>query len=96
LPPVTATGASAVPLKVTVTSVVSVAVPVITRSRQARGIRRALTEVDAFADALREGVPAEIAATHLRSAETALEEVLGVITGDQVLDRVFREFCIGK
>ena len=36
------------------------------------------------------------AATHLRPAETALEELLGVIPREEILDRVFREFCIGK
>lgn len=71
-------------------------VPVVTRQRQARGVRRALEEVDAFASALETGVPAEVASAHLRSAESALEEVLGVISGDDVLDRVFGEFCIGK
>ena len=70
--------------------------PVVTRSRQAEGLRRALAEVKAFADALREGMPAEVAATHLRPAETALEELLGVISLDDVLDRLFRDFCIGK
>lgn len=71
-------------------------VPVVTRQRQARGVRRALEEVDAFASALETDVPAEVASAHLRSAESALEEVLGVISGDDVLDRVFGEFCIGK
>lgn len=70
--------------------------PVLTRSRQARGVRTAREEVDAFASALGKGVPAEVAAAHLRSAESALEEVLGMISGDEVLDRVFGEFCIGK
>lgn len=70
--------------------------PVVTRRRQAEGLRRAARELDAFLTSLREGVPAEIAATHLRPAETALEELLGVISPDDVLDRVFREFCIGK
>ena len=42
------------------------------------------------------GLPPEIASTHLRPAETALEVVLGVITVDDVLDVVFREFCVGK
>ena len=42
------------------------------------------------------GAPAEMASTHLRPAETALEELLGVISNDEVLDRVFRDFCIGK
>lgn len=70
--------------------------PLLTRRRQSRQARTALDEVRAFASALRRGVPAEVAATHLRPAETALEELLGVVTVDDVLDRVFREFCIGK
>lgn len=70
--------------------------PVLTRRRHARGVRRARDEIRAFLVALRDGVPAEVAATHLRPAETALEEILGVISPDDVLDRVFREFCIGK
>lgn len=71
-------------------------VPVITRARQRRGLETALAEVSAFAEALRAGVPAEVASSHLRPAATALEELLGVIPNDEVLDRVFRDFCIGK
>lgn len=70
--------------------------PVLTRERQARAMRAAAQEVEAFVEALSEGLPAEIAATHLRSAETALEELLGVVSVDDVLDVVFRDFCIGK
>ena len=70
--------------------------PVLTRARHRRGLRRAVEELDAFARVLREGVPAEMAATHLRPAETALEDVLGIVTLDEVLDQVFRDFCIGK
>lgn len=70
--------------------------PVLLRERQARGVRRALEEVEAFAAALDGGVPPEVAASHLRPAETALEETLGVISPDEVLDRVFSRFCIGK
>jgi len=70
--------------------------PVVTRARQARGLERARDEVARFAAALRSGVPAEVAATHLRPAETALEEVLGVIPSEDVLDHLFATFCIGK
>ena len=70
--------------------------PVLTRKRQADGVRRALEGVRAFAAALREGVPAELASTHLRPAESALEELLGVIASEAVLDALFDEFCIGK
>ncbi len=71
-------------------------VPVLIRKRHAEGVSRALAEVRAFRDALEKGVPAELASTHLRPAETALEELLGVIPREEVLDRLFRDFCIGK
>lgn len=70
--------------------------PVLTRRRQARALESARDEVGAFREGLESGLPAEVAATHLRSAETALEELLGVVSVDDVLDVVFREFCIGK
>jgi tRNA modification GTPase len=79
-------------------AVVSVSpdVPVLTRRRHAEGLRVARTEIEAFRRALAEGLPPEIASTHLRPAETALEELLGVISVEDVLDAVFAEFCVGK
>lgn len=70
--------------------------PVLLRRRHARAVATARDEVDAFLDALEGGVPAEMAASHLQGAGTALEELLGVISVDDVLDVVFRDFCIGK
>ena len=71
-------------------------VPVLTRGRQVRGLKAAKGEVEAFSEALGQGLPVEVASTHLRAAETALEELLGAVSADDVLDVVFREFCIGK
>lgn len=71
-------------------------VPVVTRRRQGRALSAARTEVGEFVSALERGVPAEMATTHLRAAETALEEVVGAVSMDEVLDAVFKEFCIGK
>ena len=73
-----------------------VAVPALTRARHREGVRSARDHVADFIEALERAVPAEMASTHLRPAETALEELLGVISNDEVLDRVFRDFCIGK
>jgi tRNA modification GTPase len=39
---------------------------------------------------------AVLAAHHLRAAAQALEELVGAIDVEQVLDRVFGSFCIGK
>jgi len=79
-------------------SVVSMSpeVPVLTRRRHADALRVARREIEAFRVALAEGLPPEGAATHLRPAETALEELLGVISVEDVLDAVFAEFCVGK
>ncbi len=70
--------------------------PVVTVRRQAARLEEATSEVEGFAAALDGGVPPEVAAAHLKSAETALEEILGVVATDDVLDRVFRDFCVGK
>jgi tRNA modification GTPase len=43
---------------------------------------------------LREGE--ELAAEHLRVAALALGRLLGRVDVDDILDVIFREFCIGK
>jgi tRNA modification GTPase len=68
----------------------------VTRERQAQALRAALAELAGFGPALDAGVPAEFAATHLRAAAGALEELIGVIGTEDVLDRVFGDFCVGK
>jgi tRNA modification GTPase len=70
--------------------------PVLTRARHRVALTRARDEVAAFADARRAGLEAVVAATHLRAAAAALEAVIGLVTPDDVLDRVFASFCVGK
>ena len=41
-------------------------------------------------------LPAPVAAVHLRAAVGALEELVGAVDVEDVLDRVFRTFCVGK
>jgi tRNA modification GTPase len=41
-------------------------------------------------------LPASVAATHVRCAADALSELIGGIHVDDVLDVVFRSFCVGK
>ncbi|HEU0300474.1 MAG TPA: tRNA uridine-5-carboxymethylaminomethyl(34) synthesis GTPase MnmE [Longimicrobium sp.] len=70
--------------------------PLVTRERHARALRAARDEVAAFLAALDHAVPMEFAATHLRAAVGALEDLVGVVSVDDVLDRVFGTFCVGK
>ncbi len=68
----------------------------MTRARHRGALERALAEVDAFHVARDDGVDAAAAATHLRAAVGALDDLIGVVTPDDVLDRVFASFCVGK
>ncbi|HYW09085.1 MAG TPA: hypothetical protein VE913_19145, partial [Longimicrobium sp.] len=70
--------------------------PLVTRERHARALREARDEMSAFVDAMDTLVPMEFAATHLRAAADALEDLVGAVTVDDVLDRVFGDFCVGK
>ena len=70
--------------------------PVITRTRHRNALEKAAAEIEAFSAARSGGVEGLVAATHLRAAVTALEVIVGVVTSEDVLDRVFRTFCIGK
>jgi len=70
--------------------------PVVTRERQRIALERALTEIRGFASARQAGIEGAVAATHLRAAVSALEELIGVVTREDVLDRLFANFCVGK
>jgi tRNA modification GTPase len=39
---------------------------------------------------------AECVALELRMALSALGEIVGTVTNEDILDQIFREFCIGK
>jgi tRNA modification GTPase len=70
--------------------------PAITRERHRAALTRAH---EALADAIphlgRHG-DAVLAAHQVREATTALDELLGAVDIEEVLDRVFSSFCVGK
>lgn len=71
--------------------------PIVTRARHREALGRAVTELALFRGAWASGsVPAIVAAVHLRSAVGALDGIIGAIGVEDVLERVFREFCVGK
>jgi tRNA modification GTPase len=70
--------------------------PIVTRERHRQALEVALAELDGFHDARGKGVDAAAAATHLQAAVGALDDLIGVVTPDDVLDRVFASFCVGK
>jgi tRNA modification GTPase len=71
--------------------------PVLTRVRHVRAITDAAEEIKEFETAWEQGsLPATVAAVHLRAAAVALEEIIGAVSTEDVLDRVFSAFCVGK
>ena len=70
--------------------------PVVTRARHRAALERAVLELDNFWGARESGVDAAAAATHLHSAVAALDDLIGAVTPEDVLDRVFATFCVGK
>lgn len=71
--------------------------PILTRERHRYIVGIARGEIDAFRRVWGEGhLPASVAAVHLRAAVHALEEMIGTVDVEDVLDRLFGTFCIGK
>jgi len=69
----------------------------LTRERHRFGVATAREEIAEFLLHWSSGeLPAPVAAVHLQSARDALGGVIGAIDTDDVLERVFRDFCIGK
>ncbi len=66
------------------------------RARHVDAIERARGHFDAGLDALNKNRAGELLAEELREAQNALSEITGEFTSDDLLGRIFSEFCIGK
>ena len=72
------------------------ALPVTVNARQADALRRAGDGLRRASDALREDMSLEFVALDLRIAVGAVGEVVGKTTTEDLLDAIFRQFCLGK
>jgi tRNA modification GTPase len=68
----------------------------ITHLRHSLLLRRAQEAVCQGSSALRNDMTGEFVAADLRRAAGALGEITGAISTEDILDRIFSEFCIGK
>ena len=66
------------------------------RTRHVDALQRALACAQDAELRLREGATAELAAEDLRLAQRALSEITGAFSSDDLLGRIFSQFCIGK
>jgi len=69
---------------------------ILTRERHRVLIQTAITHVKNAINELNNGTPEDLVAVELRAAYITLGEILGLEIGDDVVDRLFSEFCLGK
>ena len=70
--------------------------PVITRARHREGLRDCAASLSRAGEALARGLDAELVAEDLRLAARALGRITGRVDVEDLLDVIFRDFCIGK
>lgn len=68
----------------------------VSNARQERALRRVQECLEAAIAALRSQMPLECVQVDLREGLEALGEVTGESLDEQVIDRIFKDFCIGK
>jgi len=68
----------------------------ITSERHRDALAKALRSLDRASDGLRTGSTEEYLAFDIREASSALAEITGEVTSEEVLNHIFERFCIGK
>ncbi|HJU10796.1 MAG TPA: tRNA uridine-5-carboxymethylaminomethyl(34) synthesis GTPase MnmE [Candidatus Binataceae bacterium] len=69
---------------------------VISRERHRNALARTLDALKSGLHGLRNRMPPEIVAIDLATAAASLGSITGEISSEDILDAIFREFCIGK
>lgn len=70
--------------------------PLLTRERHAEALQEALNYLDRVLSSLAKKSPSELTAEELRLASRALGRITGEVDVGDLLDVIFRDFCIGK
>src|SRR5579883_3433417 len=68
----------------------------VTSARHQEALRRAAEHLRASLLPLEQGLPLDFVSIDLRAAYNALGEITGETASEDLLDRIFSEFCIGK
>ena len=68
----------------------------ITRERHRERLSKAHDSLSKAVDAIKQNLSSEFIAADLRLSLDSLGEITGETYTEDVLDRIFQEFCIGK
>ncbi len=69
---------------------------VVTNMRHKAALERSERNLAEALKSLRGGLPPEMVAVDLQETQQGLEEVIGIVTNNDILERIFSQFCIGK
>ena len=69
---------------------------ILTNVRHKVAIDNAMQSLNNASDALRSKQPLEIIAVEMRDALDRLGEIVGTVTTEDIINKIFSEFCIGK
>jgi tRNA modification GTPase len=69
---------------------------VLTNLRHKAALIRAESALSRARKALKQALPSEIVAVDLQEVKDALEDIVGIVSSDDILERIFTNFCIGK
>jgi tRNA modification GTPase len=70
--------------------------PFVSSARHLAALQTAKADLVAFFNAEAAGHYDELLAFELQNAARALSSILGTIDVEDVLDKIFRDFCVGK
>ncbi|MBI4844792.1 MAG: tRNA uridine-5-carboxymethylaminomethyl(34) synthesis GTPase MnmE [Nitrospirae bacterium] len=68
----------------------------VTSVRHLKALQKASGSIKSFNAGLKKGLSPEFLSIELREALDAVGEILGTTTAEDILDRIFSSFCIGK
>ncbi len=69
---------------------------VITNIRHKDALSKALLAMENAYNSTKSGIPADMTFIDLENAISALGEIVGLTVGEEIVDRIFHSFCIGK
>ena len=68
----------------------------MTSARHQDALCRACQSLEAAVEALKAGTPQDLVSIDIREARSALGEITGRTVDEQIIDRIFENFCLGK
>jgi tRNA modification GTPase len=69
---------------------------IVTNIRHVQALKKTLGSVDSFVNGVEGNLSPELLAVELRDALDAIGEIIGITTPEEILNTIFKNFCIGK